>query len=386
MTAPPVPVTFVSSAAEIGGAELYMESLIEALGGDWVGTVIVPEEGELAEGLRRAGHPVEVVRFGRRLGLLAAAARLRRVLRKRPVPVLHANGSRAALVCALAAGRRERVVWLRVDRTLDGPGATLVARRCARTVAISHNVLEGLGERARRSAEVVYPGVPDYDVDRAAGRSLVASLLGCGPDEEVIVLSGRLAPAKGQRELIAAAPALLERRPRTRIALLGGPRAAYPDHEAELRGLARSLGVSERVHFLGHRPPGIDSPAAAVRFVSGCDLLVAPSLRQSPYGWQEGFGLAVAEAMHVGTPVVAYHHGSLPEVLGGCGVVVPEGDSSALAEAIGDLLGDERRRQRMASCAAERARTEFRRADAVVAMRRVYESVATRSGAAAVIR
>ena len=94
------------------------------------------------------------------------------------------------------------------------------------------------------------------------------------------------------------------------------------------------------MHFLGHRPSGIGSVADAVRLVSGCDLLVAPSRREPPYGWQEGFGLAVAEAMRVGTPVVAYRNGSLPEVLGDCGELVDEGDTAGLAAAITAVLGD----------------------------------------------
>lgn len=372
----PIPVTFVSSSAQLGGAELYLESLIESLGREWVGAVIVPEEGELPSRLRQAGHRVETVRFGRRLGLLAAAARIRRVLGRMRAPVVHANGSRAALLCALAAGRGQRLVWVRVDGTLDGPAAALVAGRCARTVAISASVLEGLGERARRRAEVVYPGVPDYRVDRAAGRVLVSSLLGCDPSAEVIVLSGRLGPGKGQRELLRAAPVVFARRPEARIALLGGARAAYPGYKRELRNLARRLGVEDRVHFLGHRPAGIGSVAEAVRFVSGCELLVAPSMREPPYGWQEGFGLAVAEAMHVGTPVIAHRHGSLPEVLGGCGELVTEGDTAALAEAIAGALADPARRERMAACGAERARAVFRRTRAVATMRDVYAAIA----------
>ena len=141
-------------------------------------------------------------------------------------------------------------------------------------------------------------------------------------------------------ELINAAPTVFERRPDARIALLGGPRHAYPDYERELRDRARRLGVADRVHFLGHRPSGVLSNADAVRFVAGCDLLVAPSMREPPYGWQEGFGLAVAEAMQVGTPVVAYRNGSLPEVLAGCGELVAEGDTAALAAAIVRVLED----------------------------------------------
>jgi glycosyltransferase involved in cell wall biosynthesis len=373
MSGDAVPVVFVSSSAEVGGAELYLESLLERLGEGWVDTVVVPEAGEFSERLRAAGQPLEIVPFGRRLGLLAGAVRLRRVLRRRAARGVHANGSRAAVVCALATSPRSALIWARVDRTMDGRAGALVAARCSRIVAASANALEGLGAAARQRAEVVYPGVPAYPVDRAAGRELVLDTLGCPPDAEVVVLSGRLGPSKGQAELLTAAPAVLERRGRARFVFLGGHRTAFPDYEDRLLERARDLGVERRVHFLGHRGAGIASVADSVRFVSGCDLLVAPSMREAPYGWQEGFGLAVAEAMHVGTPVVVYRNGSLPEVVGDCGAVVREGDVAALAEEIVRVLGDPALRARMATCGKARVAAEFDRERAVAELRRVYE-------------
>ena len=286
--------------------------------------------------------------------------RLRRLLSRRRARVVHANGARAALVCALAAGRRRGLVWLRVDRTLDGRTGRWIAGRCERVVGISENALEGLGDAAAGRAEVVYPGVPDYEVDRDAGRAFARSLLECPPDAELIVLSGRLGPAKGQSDLLAAAPAVVEARPRAHFLLLGGPRAAFPDYAGELRDRARALGIDARVHFLGHRSEEIGSVADAVRLVSGCDLLVAPSRREPPYGWQEGFGLAVAEAMSVGTPVIAYRNGSLPEVLGDCGELVDEGDTAGSRRRSSAVLADPERRERMASCARERSARLFR--------------------------
>ena len=262
MGAEPVPVTFVSSSAEIGGAELLLESLCNSLGPGWVDAVVIPEPGELAERLASAGYRVEVVPFGRRLGLVAAAVRLRRVLDRRGAMIVHANGSRAALVAALAGRRRRGLVWLRVDRTLDGPVAALIAGRCDRVVAISNNTLQGLGRRAAKRAEVVYPGIPNYEVDRDAGRSFALSLVGCPTDAELIVLSGRLVPAKGQADLLDAAPAVLANRPRARVVLLGGAQAAHRDYEAELRDRARQLGIEARVAF--PRPSGeAGSPRSA---------------------------------------------------------------------------------------------------------------------------
>ena len=63
--------------------------------------------------------------------------------------------------------------------------------------------------------------------------------------------------------------------------------------------------------------------------------------------------------MHVGTPVVAYASGALPEVIGDCGLVVPESDRPALARAINRMLTDAPLRQRLIRDGRARTRARF---------------------------
>jgi glycosyltransferase involved in cell wall biosynthesis len=79
-------------------------------------------------------------------------------------------------------------------------------------------------------------------------------------------------------------------------------------------------------------------------------LLVAPSRA-------EGFGLPVAEAMAVGTPVVCSDAPALVEVAGGAAIVFPREDASRLADAIGRLLADEQERQRLKLAGLARSTT-----------------------------
>lgn len=108
--------------------------------------------------------------------------------------------------------------------------------------------------------------------------------------------------------------------------------------------------------------------------------MAAPSKQERRSGWTEGFGLAVAEAMRVGTPVVAYDNGSLPEVLGDCGVIVPEGDKMALADAVLSVLSDPGRSARLAACGRDRS-ARYTLEASVAAMRARYRESSSRSRA-----
>jgi glycosyltransferase involved in cell wall biosynthesis len=372
-----VRVTFVSAYAEIGGGEVHLESLLGRLDPEWINAVILLEDGKFAKHLAARGFPVKVLEAPGRRGLLTGALLLRRELRRDPPQLVHANGAKAALVSALAAiGTGVPVLWNKIDAVLDGIRARIVARGCAQVVGISGTTVATFRGKTRQKVHVVHPGLPDYRVDPAEGRTLVRDVLAIDDDAQVVVLSGRLCPPKGQLDLIEALPSILELRPRTRVAFLGGESRAYPGFDDFLRRRAGELGVAGAVAFLGHRSPAITSVADAVRFVSGCDVLVAPSRTEKGSGWAEGFGLAAVEAMRVGTPVVAYRHGSLPEVLGECALIVPEGDRRSLGEALVTVLSDRRLAARLAACGYERSQ-RYRLDASVVEMRTRYRSSAT---------
>jgi starch synthase len=81
------------------------------------------------------------------------------------------------------------------------------------------------------------------------------------------------------------------------------------------------------------------------------------------------------------TPVVASDAGGLPEVVqhGVTGLVVPRGDSAALAEAIGSLLGDPERSARMGRAGRERALRLFDWDRTAEQFERIYGEVMTRA-------
>ena len=109
-------------------------------------------------------------------------------------------------------------------------------------------------------------------------------------------------------------------------AWIAGAGETDPAHAAELEALARRLGVTERVRFLGPVPY-----REILRYYRGARALVFPS-------WMESFGHPLLEAMAAGTPIVASDIPSSREVAGDAAAFFPPDDPAALARAV-DALG-----------------------------------------------
>jgi N-acetyl-alpha-D-glucosaminyl L-malate synthase BshA len=126
-----------------------------------------------------------------------------------------------------------------------------------------------------------------------------------------------------------------------------------PDR-VDAENLARELGVSDDVYFLGK----IESVAA---LLAGADLFLLPSDRES-------FGLSALEALATGVPVIGTDVGGLPEVVieGETGALRPVGDVDGMTAAAISILGDRARWERMSRAAAADARRRFSQ-DAIVA-------------------
>jgi colanic acid/amylovoran biosynthesis glycosyltransferase len=153
------------------------------------------------------------------------------------------------------------------------------------------------------------------------------------PTEETatILHVARLVEVKGAEYLISAFALVASRFPNVELAIVGdGPL------KASLQALAKSLGVAERVRFLGALPH--DQVLAWMRKAA---MLVLPSVRTRT-GRVEGLGMVLLEAAATGVPVIGSRIGGIPEGIaeGETGFLAPEKNPDALARRIGDLLDD----------------------------------------------
>lgn len=177
-----------------------------------------------------------------------------------------------------------------------------------------------------------------------------------------IAVLGRIADWKGQDVLIRALaePPLAEIGAR---AVIAGD--AYPGEPApDIEKLARTLGVHDRVDFLGFTTD-------PEQVLASVDAVAVPSTRPDP------LPNSAIEALAAGKPVVAANHGGLPEIVddGETGVLVAPGDPGALAIALRTLADDPARRARMGDLAAARARERFGLERMLDEVEAVYESV-----------
>ena len=135
-----------------------------------------------------------------------------------------------------------------------------------------------------------------------------------------------------------------------------------------LRRLSEDLGLDAIVVFAGLR-------CDVEQILPLLSVFVLPSLI-------EGFGIALVEAMAAGCPVVATAVGGIPEVVqvGHTGVLVPAGDSNALAYALADLLKDRSKARVLGRNGQRWAATQFAVSTMVHHHENLYERLLQEAG------
>jgi glycosyltransferase involved in cell wall biosynthesis len=160
-----------------------------------------------------------------------------------------------------------------------------------------------------------------------------------------IAWSGRFnAARKCLFEIVESIPIVRREIPQVRYVFCGTP---GEQHDALVERV-RQLGVEASVDFLGY----VDDHQKRA-LMRCCTVYLSPSR-------YEGFGLAIAEAMSCGAPIVTSPVGSIPEVVDDCGLLVDGRDIPAIAAATVRLLQDEALRQRLGCRARERILRNYR--------------------------
>jgi len=297
----------------------------------------------MVDGLRRHGWSVEIVELEETFPYPTAAA-----LEGAGDALAAIPAGTAVLVDSLALGAMPGVIErealrlpvvalvhlpLAADRTLDHETVVRfeIGERCAlsavRLIVVTGAAALPLLERYElppNRVAVVEPGTDPAPLARGSGG---------GPLTLLAVAT--LNPTKGHDILLAALATI----PHLDWRLVcAGSLTRHTETADRVRALAEALNLTERVSFVGDL-----NESALAECYDRADLFVSASQ-------QETYGMAIAEALARGLPVVATMTGASPKLVGDtAGLLVPPGDTAALAEAIAHVLGDADLRARLAA-------------------------------------
>jgi glycosyltransferase involved in cell wall biosynthesis len=280
------------------------------------------------------------------LHLAAQATIVPAVARRKRLDVLHspANGGPPITPGVARVITLLDLIWLHQQEQWGSPGAmrklAFLSRVSART---AHRVIT-ISNAARDDLVANFDLAPDkIDVAPLGVRipksvdvpADLRSRLDLG-DDPIVLCVAQKRPYKNLGSLIRAMSEL-GNQPAT-LVLPGAP----TPHEAELRSLAETLGVADRVRFLGWLPK---ADLESLYRVATCFVL--PSLI-------EGFGLPVLEAMARDVPVACSNHPALPEVVGEAALLFDPDDQTAITHAIQSLLTDKDLRSKLVARGRQR--------------------------------
>lgn len=369
----PLTIGFINNFAgpSLGGGEVQLLALMNGLAQDGTHLRLVCAAGSALEAAAVRIPNVTVAGADFRRGSVASLSILAAKAFE-GADIVQGTGFLTNLV-ARRAGRR---IGARVVNTvhvvpgasrLDGESAMSFALRRVldqrmrtevdRFVAVSQAVADGLVHTGVHSARVVV--IPNgIDVAAIRARAELPLQPDLPEDGRRVGFVGRLERVKGCEFFIGAAGILATTHPEVRFVVAGTGSA-----EARIWALAKASPAADRIHFLGYMP----NPAP---LMAALDVLCVPSL-------SEASGLTAIEGLALGIPVVASAVGGLPDVVvdGSTGLLVPPGDSRALALAIGSLLDDPELAHGLAVAGSQHVEAEFSVVRMVAGYRRLYEEL-----------
>ncbi|WP_020116675.1 glycosyltransferase [Streptomyces canus] len=335
----PLHVTVVAPYGVVGGAELWLLSLLDVTDRLDVDVVMLAD-GPLREEFTRRGIPCVLRPTGRSVPALAAtAAWLLRRLRARTPDVVLANGVKAATVAAPAAALcGVPCVWAKHDHSYDGLLTSLLAPATAACIGTEPGLIAA--SHHRRASLVPVPAPSGAALPRTAARDALARHgIRLEDGERLLLTISRLVSYKGVDDAVTALA-----RPggeRWRLAVVGPEDPSDPGERRRLTTLAEALGVAERVDFAGWIQD-------AWRIIPAADCVAVLTKPDGTGPGQEAFGGTAIEAMLNGVPVITTGPGSVADRVAGPaeppgGIVVPPADPGMVADALGRLADSDTR-------------------------------------------
>jgi len=327
-------VLLVVPRLNIGGAESHVVQVARGLkAAGWI-VEVASGGGALAKELAKEG--IEQHWLPVRWGYFFGVWRLRRIVRGKKYDLIHAHSNATgAIVAKVAEGHR--IPWVYTAHTGIRPPRIEEFGKANRILAVSDFARRIVGERGASFWEekrllTLHNAIDCEYFSPDNRRQEIRKSWQVDEDTYVVGIVARLLKPdrKGHFDLlrVLARPEAAK----WRLVIIGKAHWWYGGTRKVL-SLAKKLGVVDRIIWTGHQ---VDVRS----YVEGCDVVALPSLAES-------FGLALAEAMAMRKPVVAYGGTGTNEVVGENegGYLVPTKDIDALAAALLRLSWPEARKE-----------------------------------------
>ncbi len=372
-------ILFLHEGSEISGIENVLAGIIDHLDRERFTAVLACPPGPFADLMISRG--IEYVRFDFKMRRLKTSPRfpirminpfaigqkyresfiVARIIRQHRIDLLHTNSLSAHLAGLLAAHRAHIPILWHIH--LHMPGLLYRFSLPDRIVFVSEAVRESaFPDSIPAQAITIYNGIELNRFDPAGVPSgAIRQEFGLSAEQPLVALIGHLDPIKGQRELLMAWPAVIAAYPSARLLLVGKAITERgPAYLNELQRLVQELHIEDTVIFTGYRSDIAEILAAVAIYVS--------------FTLNEAHPLSVIEAMSMQKAIIGANSGGLPELItsGQTGVLVNNGDTAGLSEAIKTLLRNPEIGCRYGEAARRDALIRFRIEDCVAHLQALY--------------
>jgi L-malate glycosyltransferase len=357
----------ICSAESLGGGERHVSSLTRAMieRGHRL-HLAVRRHSPLRQAL--AGAPVEWHELGLRNALdLVSARQLAGIISREEIDVMHAHVARDYTFCGLAA-RMARPVRFFLTRHHFNP---IKSNSIYEWALAEARALIAVSESVRGQLAAAFPKLTDRIVvipnwidmrGRSISKEEARARLGIRRPLAAGII-GQLTPLKRQDMFIKAAWNLIKKKnlKDAEFLIIGEPGPDDWDYAKQLRELVEKNGIEDEVRFTGYIE-GLPACLAAL------DIVAVVSQN-------EGFSLALVEAMSAGCAVIATRAGGMAEIVqdGVTGIFIEPDNESALIDGITGLLIDKTRREELGSAARSDVIERFDREKVIDRIERLYQ-------------
>ncbi len=333
-------IAHIFSGNDTGGAMTHVVTLLKALRNECQVTLIVINEGLIADEIRTLNIPVHVIEPNG-FKIISEMPKLAKYCNEN-FDLVHSHGTRANLLAGLlhafykvkTLSTTHSDYLLEYDKSPRGLTLRGVNQWCYKSIpyhiAISQKMCSTMIERGVKK-QAVFAASNGLDLERYAvtltkDAFLKQYELTIKPNDKIIGIVARIHPVKGLNQFIISAIAVCQKRPDVLFIIAGG---GDPQLKKELLSLIQNASLEKRIRFLGRL-------SNIANFYNAIDINVLTSLNET-------FPYVLMEGGYFGKPAISSRVGGVGELIddGETGLLFESGDTLALSQKMISLLENE---------------------------------------------